>query len=274
MNFPYNFCNEYNHLSLDIVVNNYKELSKKSYNINENKENVIFFLSFDYKTMPSYYNQMLEVLTKYCKYHNNELYIFNHNKDVVRVSPYWNRVLDYISLSKIYNNDSLIVYLDIDTCINSKYFNMSICDFINSIDKIENRKHDIYIGNDPSPEEFGNAGIIIIRNTEWSKKFLNLWWSKYNPNNWQIVNEKWICKTNINGHEKPCNWARENYEQGEFNKIYRNNEIDSRNHIRILHYSLLSNPNLFLDSFIYHFYGRTRYYKNISINKIYNDYKF
>ena len=132
-----------------------------------------------------------------------------------------------------------VVYLDIDTIISPKYFNLSISNIIDSIDKIENKIGDIYIGNDPSPSEAGNAGIIIIRNTKWSKQFLNLWWSKYNPNNWKIVNNKWICKNK----DVLCNWAGDDYEQGEFNKIYRHNDINSKDHIIILHYSILSNNN-------------------------------
>lgn len=264
--YPDKFHTEYNHLSIDNVLNTNIENQNKSYN--NIKNNVIFFLSFDYKIIPSYYNQILEILTRYCEYHNNKLYIFDHYNDKNKISPYWNRVSDYIKLSKLCNNKTIIVYLDIDTIINSKYFNISIIDIINKIDKIENKISDVYIGNDPSPTEFGNVGIIIIRNTKWSKKFLNLWWSKYNPNNWILNNEKWICKID----NKECPWAGVEYEQGEFNIIYRNNEINAREHICIVHYSLFSNPNLLLDGFIYHFYGRNTLYKNKAINYIYNSY--
>jgi hypothetical protein len=267
-NYPDIFHIEYNHLSIDNVIKSNIENKNKQYK--KNKENAVFFLSFDYTVMPPYYNQMLEVLTKYCKFYNNKLYIFDHSNDENKISPYWNRVADFIKLSKLYDNKTIIVYLDIDTIINSKYFKIPIIDVINKIDEIENKISDIYIGNDPSPTEFGNVGIIIIRNTEWSKKFLNLWWSKYNPNSWILNNKKWICKIDNN----ECPWAGIGYEQGEFNIIYRNNEINAREHINIIHYSLFSNPNILRDGFIYHFYGRNNFYKNKAINYIYKGYKF
>jgi hypothetical protein len=265
----YGFYYDHKHLSLQNVIKTYNMPSNnKSYNINKN--NIIFFLSFDYEKLPIYYNKMLMILTKYCKHHNNKLYIFDHYNDENKISPYWNRVADFIKLSNIYKEspNTIIVYLDIDTCINSKYFNVSVSDIIDSIDKIENKDSDIYIGNDPSPVEPGNAGVIIIRNTKWSKQFLKLWWSKYNPNNWKIVNNKWICKN----QDKLCNWAGNDYEQGEFNNIYRNNDIDSRNHIMVLNYSIISNNNFLTDAFIYHFHSWKEDLKQIPINIIYNKY--
>mgnify|MGYP001575623719 FL=1 len=109
--------------------------------------------------------------------------------------------------------------------------------------------NDIYIGNNLGSST--NTGIIIIRNTNWSKIFLKYWFSKYNPKYWTLEDDKWSCKIN----NKECVWARDGYEQGEFNKIYEKNEIDAQNHIKILHYSILSNNDKNIDAFIYHFYG-------------------
>ena len=271
--YSYNFYNEYNHLSLKNIIKVHNEIEKNKIILNKKiiPNDTIFFLSFDYQSMPIYYSKMLEVLTNYCNYHNNKLYIFDHFNDQKKISPYWNRVADFIKLSNIYKEspNTIIVYLDLDTIINSKYFNISISNITNSIDKIENKISNIYIGNDPSNSVFANAGIIIIRNTKWSKKFLNLWWSRYDPNIWNFVNNKWICKNN----NIICPWARNGYEQGEFNNIYRNNELDSRNHITILHYSVISNPTSLTDGFIYHFHGGNENIKNIFINEIYNNYK-
>lgn len=244
--FPNAFYNAYNHLSLDKVINNCNKLKKYNY---KRSENIIFLFSFDYKTMPHYYNKMKDTVIKYCNQHRYNFLLFDHSNDQNKISPYWNRVSDLVNLSKQYNTDTIFIYLDIDTYVNPKYSDISIDHFLNSIDDIENKISDIYIGIDPY--HTSNAGIIIIRNTDWSKQFLNLWWSKYNPQNWINQNNRWVCKQNGNS----CEWGRKGYEQGEFNIIYETNEIDSQNHIKILHNSLISNNNPYIDSFIYHFYG-------------------
>jgi hypothetical protein len=269
----YDFYFDHKHLSLQNVIKTYDITSNnKSYNYDNknNKNNIIFFLSFDYETLPSYYYKMLKILNDYCNYHNNKLYIFDHYNDTNKISPYWNKVADFIKLSNSYKEspNTIIVYLDIDTCINPKYFNLSISNIIDTVNKIENKIGDIYIGNDPSPSEAGNAGVIIIRNTDWSKQFLNLWWSKYNHNNWKIINNKWVCRN----QDKLCNWAGNDYEQGEFNNIYKNNDINSKDHIIVLNYSIISNNNFLTDAFIYHFHSWNEKLKHIPLNIIYNKY--
>lgn len=244
--FPNEFYNAYSKLTLSKVINNYNKLKNNEY---KKSENVIFLFSFDYNIMPNYYNKMKDSFVKYCTLHGYIFLIFDHNKDKNKISHYWNRVIDLVNLSKKYNSDTIFVYLDIDTYLNPKYLNIQLDGFLNSIDVIENRVSDIYIGIDPY--HTSNAGVIIIRNTNWSKQFLNLWWSKYNPQEWTFKDSYWSCKQN----KKQCEWGRKGYEQGEFNIIYETNEIDSQNHIKILHNSLISNNNTYIDSFIYHFYG-------------------
>jgi hypothetical protein len=256
----YNFKNEYNNISLKNVINKYNNTSKKSYNI---KNNVVFFYSISYKTIPDYYTKASEALSHYCKIHNYTLFKFNHYDDEIKISPFWIRVFDFINLSKKYDSNTIFVYLDIDTFVNPKYFNFNINNIIDTIDNIENKFYDVYIGNDPAYTS--NAGIIIIRNTLWSKKFLNHWLSKYNENDWQLVNNKWKCQKD----KRSCRWGEKGYEQGEFNIIYDKNEIDSRNHIKVLHYSIISNNKLEVDSFIYHFYSKD---KKKCINNIYKKY--
>ena len=255
-NYKYDFRKEYTHLSIENIIKIHNQLSlDKNKSLYKENNEIIFFISFDYKEIPFYYNKMKDIFIKYCNLHGYKFLIFDHSGDKNKISPYWNRVSDLVNLSNQYkeNPNTIFIYIDVDTCINPKYSNITIDNFLNSIDYIENKTSDIYIGNDLNNSV--NAGVIIIRNTDWSKQFLNLWWSKYDPENWNLKNGKWICKQD----GKKCNWARDGYEQGEFNIIYRNNEINSQDHIKILHHSLISNNNPHLDSFIYHFYGTTKF---------------
>ena len=183
--------------------------------------------------------------------HNYTLLVFDHYNDKNKISPYWYRVADFIKLSSQYEENTIFMYLDLDVCVNPKYKYLSINDMINAVDDIEEKNSDIYIGNNLGA--ITNAGVIIIKNTNWSKIFLNLWWSKYNPKDWNfdVENDKWRCE--ING--KKCIWSRDGYEQGAFNKMYENNELNSQDNIKILHYSLVSSNEIHRDNFIYHFYG-------------------
>ena len=247
--FPNEFYNKNTNLSLNKVIKNCNRLNNQKYTVHAIQHNVVFLYSFDYKTMPIYYNKMKGSFIKYCNYHGYKFLEIDHSKDTNKISPYWNRVSDLVKLSNLYDSNTIFIYVDLDTYINPKYNYLSIYNFLNSIDDIENNISDIYIGNDPY--DISNAGIIIVRNTDWSKQFLNLWWSKYNPKDWIFSNNKWICLNN----GKLCDWARRGYEQGEFNLIYRNNEINAQDNIKILHHSLISNNNPNIDSFIWHFYG-------------------
>jgi len=62
---------------------------------------------------------------------------------------------------------------------------------------------------------------------------------------------KWEC---ITKEKKQCNWARDNYEQGELKNLYIKN-TKYADDIKILHSSICSNQYMQFDSFIYHFMG-------------------
>jgi len=247
-NYNRDFYNKYTNISLKNVIKSY-ELNKQP----KVKKNIIIFFSLDYKTLPTYYNIVIKNITDYCNLHKHTLLIIDHykDKDQDKISPYWYRVADFIKLSSQYDDNTIFMYLDLDVCVNPKYKYLSINDIINAVDNIEGKNSDIYIGNNLGSTT--NAGIIIVRNTNWSKMFLRYWWAKYNPKDWNfdVERNKWVCR--ING--KKCIWSRDGYEQGAFNKMYENNELESQYHIKILHYSLVSSNDKKRDNFIYHFYG-------------------
>lgn len=255
-NYNRDFYNKYTNISLNNVLQSYEsnkqqKTDKNVINVTVDTSQVIIFFSLDYKVLPKYYNIVLKNITDYCTLHNYTLIIFDHYNDKDKISPYWYRVRDFIKLSSQYDDDTIFMYLDLDVCVNPKYNYLSINNMINAVDDIEKNTSDIYIGNNLGSTT--NAGVIIIRNTNWSKIFLNVWWNKYNPQYWNFDAErnKWVCRIN----DKKCIWARNGYEQGEFNKMYENNELNSQDRIKILHYSLVSSNEIQKDNFIYHFYG-------------------
>ena len=255
--------NEYSNNHIDKIITTYNKFTGDLPN-----NNIIFFFSIDYAILPKYYNKSLEMYKYYCNLHGYKFLVIEHNKDTNKISPYWNRVADLVKLSNLYKTDPnvVLIYIDVDTCINPKYINISIDKFLNTIDIIDKKSSDIYIGNDLNNSI--NAGIIIVRNTNWSKQFLKLWWSKYNPNDWNFKNNKWTCRQD----GKLCDWAKNGYEEGSFSLIYDTNELNAQNHINILHYSLISNHLTYDDGFIFHFYIRSDYYKTLQINRFYKKY--
>ena len=213
--------------------------------------NVIFFYSHNYKKLPDYFAPGYQILSTYCEQHKYKLLVIDHSNDTELISPYWLRVKDLVDLSQQYpESNNLFVYLDLDTCLNPTHMNVPIEQLINRMDHLNQKPWDMYVGTDCIA--YMNTGGLIVKNTDWSKQLLLLWWSKYALSRWVYSNAKWTCHTNAGNQ---CGWARDGYEQGELNNIYEQNELDTRNHLLIMNSSIISNSLIELDSFIYHFYG-------------------
>lgn len=226
----------------------FMKLNKRNINI---EKNVVFIFSYDYKKIPEYGNYSIELLKKYCKYHSNYHMILKNHYPNNKISPYWLRVFDLIKLTKTYPEDSIFVYLDLDTCINPKYFHLKIEQLLDTIDLYENNKYSLYIGRDCNIFELLNTGVIFIRNNNKSREILNQWIKRYDSSVWKKNKNKWKC---ITKEKEQCNWAKDNYEQGELKNLYIKNTkyVDD---IKILHSSICSNKFMQFDSFIYHFMG-------------------
>lgn len=228
---------------------------------------VIFLYSHDYKTIPMYNHYSRKLLMEYCKKHNHQAMEINHH-GMNEISPYWLRVKDLIALSKSHSEDTIFIYMDLDTCINPLMFDKSMNEIIHAMDAGKN--WNMYIGKDIDFHKIINTGIMIIKNTPWSKRLLDLWWSKYNPNNWKVKGGKWSCQQN----GLQCDWARDNYEQGELETIYRNNELDAKSNIAIVAQHLFSNyRRLNNQSIIYHKMACSDSNRTTFFKTLYDDYQ-
>ena len=204
---------------------------------------------------------------EYCTRHNYEFIEINHMRPT-KISPYWLRVKDLVDLSNSYDENTIFVYMDLDTCINPSFLDRPMSKIIHSLDS-DNEWH-MYIGKDSNPFKVINSGVMIIKNTRWSKDMIKLWLSKYKSDKWSISNGRWMCMDN----KKECSWAGDNYEQGELEKLYKKNVLNAKSNIAILHSNLLSNwVKANKNSFIYHLMrwndnDRAKFFK-----KLYFDYK-
>lgn len=242
-----------------------EELNKLNYiNSKSNNYNIIFLYSYSYSKLPKYSYYSINILKKYCKLHNYQLLQINHNNNN-NISPYWLRVYDLIKLSKIYDDNTIFIYNDLDTILNPYYFSIKINKLIDSIDTFDNNNYDMYISTDPLLHLNINTGVMFIKNTDYSKNLLNYWFKLYQPLKWINNNNKWQCYKYKN---IPCIFAGYEYEQGALEYIYKNNILNSKDHIKILQPNISSNSNYNDDVFIYHFMGykdkdRLQYMKSI-----------
>jgi hypothetical protein len=140
-------------------------------------------------------------------------------------------VLDLLHLSSIYDDKTLFVYLDLNATINPKYFTIGLEELINRIDTYDNFNYDVYVGKDVFPNKYINTGAMFLRNTEYTNKLLKYWLNQYYKNDL---------------------YKHDNNLRQELEYIYKNNILDSKHKIKVLHFSILSNPVLIYDSFIYH----------------------
>jgi hypothetical protein len=228
---------------------------------------IVIFRSISYGNIPEYFSYHNNILKQYCAQHGYILEIFNHKENVM--NPYWLRVQDLIKLSTMYDSNTIFIYMDIDTIINPKHLDKDINKLLYAYDTKTNKNWDMYLGIDL--DHIVNTGIMIIKNTEWSKELLNIWYKQYKAKNWLFddVNRKWFYVHNGEVSE----FASHGYEQGELNKLMMYDVIDYKNNIAILHYSWVSNReiNVAHEIFIYHFYSNNDYdFKRSNMKKIYN----
>jgi len=232
-------------------LNTYILAAKKNGLYIQTNHKVVFYYSHDYDVLPEYTKYSIYCTKQYCKLHKYDLLIKNHSSNR-KVSSYWLRVFDALELMNTYPQDTIIIYLDLDTMINPKYFDMNINQLLNAIDCQDKQKYSMYIGRDQNIFNIVNTGVIFIRNDTFSKAIIKKWSERYNPSVWSLRKNKWTCTIE---NRKECAWAKDEYEQGELSKMYQNNILNIQKHIKILHISICSNKHLGIDSFIYHFMG-------------------
>lgn len=225
----------------DVPINNIEYLKK---------ENVVFFMSSNYKTLPKYAQISKKMLEIYCKKHDYKFHYINHNNS--NVSPYWLRVYDFINLTNIYPENTLIIYFDLDVVINLKMFDTSIEKIINDIDLLSNNKWDMYVSVDDHSVTSINTGVICIKNTIWIKHFLEKWVELYPKHKWKYddKNGKWKCNEN---ELNICKWAGKSYEQGSLKMMYQKNILNCKNKILLVDIDIFGdNKNINRNSFTIH----------------------
>jgi hypothetical protein len=147
-------------------------------------------------------------INDYCNKHNYE-FIHQNEKDPetvydkTRDCPWYKIKL----IKKVLNERKdvdVVVWIDADTHIMNK--NIKLEQFIEKYQGVK----DILISQEQNPHNILNTGIMFIKNTEWSKKFLDLVWDNKDE------------------------FDKNLHEQASMSNLYTKNDYNCQNHITIL----------------------------------------
>ena len=89
-------------------------------------------------------------------------------------APSWSKLLAIIKVLKL--KYDYIIYMDSDCIINNH--EVQLKNIINQIGK----KKFLFYSDSPWNKKLPNCGFIIIKNSEYSKKFLEKWWNSFSLN--------------------------------------------------------------------------------------------
>jgi len=140
------------------------------------------------------------------------------------------------------NNDfDYVLFLDADAIISD--FNQNIEDFIDD-------NYNIIFAEDVGSHSSMNTGVFLIKNNEWSKNFLNVWWeSGETYKGKDAENILSIMKENLErvGYFKEALW----HEQSCITLLYRNND-EIKNNIKVISNRSFNCRDYNAGNFIFH----------------------
>jgi hypothetical protein len=137
-------------------------------------------------------------------------------------------------------NPEYVLFLDADAIISD--FNQNVEDFIDE-------KYDITFTEDVGHHSAMNAGVFILKNNEWSKNFLKIWWESADIFTPEDSRDLFILEQNAKqvGYFKNALW----HDQTCLTILYENNE-DIKNHIKIINSNSLNHTKYNDGNFIFH----------------------
>jgi hypothetical protein len=154
------------------------------------------------------------------------------------------------------HNPEYILFLDIDAVISD--FNQNIEDFIDS-------NYSMIFTQDVGHHSAMNAGVFILKNNDWSRKFLKTWYESANTFIPEDSRDLPIMEQNLGkvGYFKRALW----HDQTCLTILYENNK-DVRNNISIISNRYLNHNEYNEGNFIFHAYAYG-YIENRTLDIIY-----
>jgi ubiquinone/menaquinone biosynthesis C-methylase UbiE len=153
-------------------------------------------------------------------------------------------------------NPEYVLFMDIDAVISN---------FDKDIEEYIDENYDLIFTEDMSTHSIVNAGVFIIKNTEWSKNFLKTWWDSAKIFTGRDSKDIVIAEENLDkiGYFEYALW----HDQTCFTLLHERNE-DIRNHTKIVNNRYLNYPEYDANGFIFHAFA-FGLYKNRTLDIIY-----
>lgn len=243
----------------------YKPNSIITDDISDNKKKILVYHSVSYAGKnPPYMDLSTKINKSYCDKWGYDFKIINHK--VAKIPYYWLRVQDLLNLLETTDYE-YICYMDVDAVFYNH--DLSVENIVDHIEKETNITYDMFIGNDITDGKILNSGVFFIKNTQWSKDFIKRWLRNcVNEEGtlvnvckpWKLINNKWDCIG--------CKWAGTAYEQGNLEKMFIDNTMDSKQHIAVLNKLYLSNDISYMRSYILHLMAKSDKYRLNKFQKI------
>lgn len=199
------------------------------------------------------YGKLSEELNKkYCEKYQYDYFVEKDTEELNKIfrdeniAPQWYKVKLLKDLLDKSDEYDWILFLDADAIFSNE--NVKIEDFIDE-------QYNLILADDMAFHSIVNTGVILVKNSEWSKKFLNDWWNSKDSINGKDALE--ILNWNGGGHALDNNSVFKSalwHEQTCISILYKTNEDVAKN-IKVVNKEDLNSPIYRPDGFIFHAFG-------------------
>jgi hypothetical protein len=202
-----------------------------------------------------------EINRRYCQEHGYEYYVEKDDEKIRKIIE--DRAFTWakpkILLEAMEKHDvDYILFLDIDAIVSNNQI---------KIEEFIDENYEMVVTEDYSSHSVMNAGVILVKNSDWSKQFMKDWWD---------------CGENLAGSDVPGLGGDDPqkgffkqrlwHDQTCFTYLYKNNKLE--NNIKIITHRSLNWRDFNENNFIFHAFGYghirnrkidTAYYKIFNI---------
>ena len=224
------------------------------------KRKVLILQVESYNHTPEYTSLSRQINEKYANTWGYSYILKQHEPD--EAPPYWLRVKD---VKQHLPDFDIIMYLDLDAVVKNQ--NISVENLLQYITQTQGQEKDIIIGEDtPGSMGYANTGVFLVRNTSFSRMFVDLWYNSCFGENGALTNtcQPWKYSKENGWECKGCAWGGLHYEQGSFDRLaslYKDN-------ISVLPSQFLSNKDPKKQCFVLHLYATSDMYRKKIFEKM------